>query len=50
VTIYFSISHQQKRIRDITAILRTEKDQLDLSYIEQWAKRLGLTTTWEELL
>jgi hypothetical protein len=48
--IYFSISQQSKHIRDITAILRAKKNQLDLSYIQKWANQLGLSTIWNELL
>jgi hypothetical protein len=48
--LYFSISQQPKHIRDITAILRARKNQLDLGHIEKWANRLGLSTIWYELL
>jgi len=37
-------------VRDIAAILRAMKSQLDLEYIEKWAARLGLTTLWRNLL
>ncbi|MEJ2709648.1 MAG: hypothetical protein P8074_18705 [Anaerolineales bacterium] len=47
--IYFSISEQPKHIRDITAILRAQKNLLDLDYIEKWVNRLGLTALWNEL-
>jgi len=48
--IYFTISHQSKHIRDITAIIRAKKDALEIDYIELWATRLGLLTVWRELL
>jgi hypothetical protein len=48
--LYFSISQQSKHIRDITAILRAKKNQIDGEHIEKWANRLGLTTIWHELL
>lgn len=48
--IYFSISEQPKHIRDITAILRAQKNLLDLGYIEKWGNRLGLMAIWNELL
>ncbi len=48
--LYFSISQQPKHIRDITAILRAKKNQLDMGHIVKWANRLGLTTIWHELL
>ena len=47
--IYFSISEQPKHIRDITAILRAQKNLLDLVYIENWINRLGLMVIWNEL-
>lgn len=48
--LYFSISQQPKHSRDIAAILQARKDQIDLSYIEEWATRLGLSSLWNELL
>ena len=47
--LYFSISRQPKHVRDITAILRARRGQLDLGHIEKWAERLGLTTVWAEV-
>src|SRR5688572_8117742 len=38
--IYFAISHQPKHSRDIAAILRAKKNQLDFAYIEVWVTRL----------
>jgi hypothetical protein len=48
--IYFGISQQSKHSRDIAAILKSKKDELDLGYIEQWAARLGLSSLWKEML
>src|SRR5690242_6237886 len=48
--IYFGISHQSKHSRDIAAILRAKKDQIDFGYIEEWTTRLGLSSLWKELL
>jgi hypothetical protein len=48
--LYFSISQQPKHPRDIAAILRARKDQIDLEYIEGWTIRLGLSSLWKELL
>ena len=48
--IYFGLSRQTKHSRDIAAILRTKKDQLDFVYIEEWTTRLGLNSLWKELL
>ena len=48
--IYFGLSQQSKHSRDIAAILKSKKDDLDLDYIEQWATQLGLLSIWNELL
>jgi hypothetical protein len=48
--LYFSISQQTKHIRDIAAILRAKKGQLDLGYIKKWGDRMGLTIIWYEVL
>lgn len=47
--IYFSISRQSKHARDIAAILRANRDQLEIDYIENWVNRLGLKIIWDEL-
>jgi hypothetical protein len=48
--LYFSISQQPKHSRDIAAILQAKQDQIDFGYIEEWTKRLGLSSLWKELL
>jgi hypothetical protein len=48
--MYFGLSRQSKHSRDIVAILKSKKDELDLDYIEQWAARLGLSSLWKEML
>jgi hypothetical protein len=48
--IYFGLSQQPKHTRDIAAILRTKKDQLDFGYMEKWVDRLGLRSLWQEML
>lgn len=48
--IYFGVSQQPKHSRDIAAILRAKKDQIDFGYIEEWTTRLGLSSLWKELL
>jgi hypothetical protein len=42
--MYFDISQQSKHSRDIAAILKAKKNELDMNYIEQWATRLGLSS------
>jgi hypothetical protein len=48
--LYFSLSQQPKHSRDIAAILQAKGDQLDVSYIEGWTTRMGLTSLWKEIL
>jgi hypothetical protein len=47
---YYSISRQTKHVRDITSIVMTLGDNLDLSYIKYWVNNKGLTGIWTELL
>jgi len=48
--IYFGISQQSKHSRDIAAILRAKKNQLNFDYMEGWVTRLGLGSLWREML
>lgn len=48
--LYFSVSQQPKHSRDIAAILKAKKDQLDYGYIKEWTTRLGLASLWDVLL
>jgi len=48
--LYYSLSQQTKHLRDITAIVLSLGDMLDLRYIQEWAERKGLLTLWRELL
>jgi hypothetical protein len=48
--IYFGLSQQTKHSRDIAAILKSKKNELDMNYIEQWVARLGLSSLWNEML
>jgi hypothetical protein len=48
--LYLGLSGQPKHVRDITAILRAKKDQLDFESIEGWVIRLGLGSVWKEIL
>jgi hypothetical protein len=49
-TWYFSLSQQPKHVRDIAAILKSLGSVIDFKYIETWVTRLGLNSTWQELL
>ena len=48
--MYFGLSQQSKHSRDIGAILKAKKNELDLDYIEGWVTRLGLSSLWKEML
>ena len=48
--IYFGLSQQSKHSRDIAAILKSKKNELDLGYIDRWVTRLGLSSIWKEML
>ena len=48
--MYLGLSGQPKHARDIAAILRAKKNQLDLGYIEEWVTQLGLGSVWKEML
>lgn len=48
--MYFGLSQQSKHARDIAAILKSKKNELDMDYIKQWAARLGLSSLWKEML
>jgi hypothetical protein len=48
--MYFGLSQQSKHSRDIAAILKAKKDELDMDYIEGWVSRLGLSSLWKEML
>ncbi len=47
---YYSISQQTRHIRDITSIVMTLGDELDLDYIAGWMYKKGLTSIWKDLL
>jgi hypothetical protein len=46
---YYSLSRQTKHLRDITSIVLTTGDALDLAYIEAWAELKGVRTLWREI-
>lgn len=47
---YFSISEQEKHIRDIASILNSLGDGLDFEYLQSWIRETGLTNTWQQVL
>lgn len=48
--MYLGLSGQPKHARDIAAILRAKKNQLEFGYIEEWVNQLGLGSVWKEML
>src|SRR6266508_2394127 len=48
--MYLGLSGQPKHARDIAAILRGKKDQLDFGYMAGWVRQLGLESLWKEIL
>jgi len=46
---YYTISQQPKHIRDIAGIILNLGEELDYDYIDQWAARLQLVGTWDEV-
>jgi len=47
--MYLGLSGQPKHARDISAILKATKGNIDLKYIEGWIDQLGLVAIWESL-
>jgi hypothetical protein len=47
--MYLGLSGQPKHARDIGAILKAKKDQLDYGYIDGWVDRSGLNSLWTAL-
>jgi hypothetical protein len=48
--MYFGLNQQSKHSRDIVAILKAKKNELEVDYIDQWVARLGLSSLWKEML
>lgn len=47
--MYLGLSGQPKHARDIAAILKAQKGNVDLQYIEKWVGQLGFGAIWQEL-
>jgi hypothetical protein len=47
---YYREGGSEKHLRDITGILKISGDEVDLTYIADWSRRLGLTDLWEMIL
>lgn len=48
--MFLGLSGQPKHARDIAAILRAKRNQVDFGYIEEWVTLLGLGPVWKEML
>src|SRR3990172_10387792 len=46
---YYKEGGSEKHLRDITGILKISSDDIDRVYIDQWARRLGLTEIWDSI-
>ena len=44
---YYLDGGSEKHLRDITGILKVSRDEVDITYIADWSRRLGLTEVWE---
>ncbi len=47
---YFREGGSEKHLRDIAAMLQVSGDQIDQTYIGQWARDLGLLEQWQAAL
>lgn len=43
---FYREGRSEKHLRDIAGILKISSDVIDLTYIESWAKKLGLEEIW----
>lgn len=46
---YFREGGSEKHLRDIAGVLRISGPQVDLTYIDEWSLRLGLSDTWAKV-
>ncbi|MGD0540188.1 MAG: nucleotidyl transferase AbiEii/AbiGii toxin family protein [Tepidisphaeraceae bacterium] len=46
---YYRQGGSEKHLRDITGVLKTSRDQIDIAYITRWADRMGLGDLWTEI-
>ena len=47
--LYYNISQQTKHIRDISSIVQTMGDQLDMAYINKWLAIKELSALWNSV-
>jgi len=46
---YYREGRSEKHLRDIAGILKVSGKQIDLTYVNDWSSRLGLTDVWEKV-
>lgn len=47
--LYYSLSQQTKHIRDISSIVKTIGDDLEIAYIRRWVAHLDLEDIWQDV-
>jgi hypothetical protein len=45
---YYRQGGSEKRLRDIRAMLAVSGDQIDRPELDEWIKRRGLATEWQQ--
>lgn len=45
--VYFQRGGSERHLRDVAGMLRISGDEIDRRYVDDWARRLGLTEIWE---
>jgi hypothetical protein len=48
--LYYQEGQSQKHLRDIAGMLKVSQEQIDRSYIADWAAKLGVLEIWQSLL
>ena len=48
--LYFREGQSDVHVRDILGILRVSGAEIDTGYVENWARRLSLSTIWDAIL
>lgn len=46
---YYLEGGSEKHLRDIAGVLKISRSQIDLTYIDDWAERLGLAEIWTKV-
>ncbi len=47
---YYEEGGSEKHLRDIAAMLQVSGDEIDIGYVDQWARQLGFTETWQTVV